>query len=451
LRQETAAIDLLIHGGHVLSATGAGAPVAKADVAVVGGIVAGVGDAAELRARLGSPAEELDITGRYLMPGIVNAHTHLFQSAFRGLGGGLRLEDWRARVLVPAYRVLTAEDAYWFSLLGALENVRSGVTSVVNFQAWPNDLEACEWTAEAIGEAGIRGTVVKAFGGVRYAGRTEDDDVIAGLDAAFTRLHGRHGGRVRMAAGPARPTYAAAETIREAHAVAQRHGSGLHTHVAETRESAAAAAASLGKSEVQFLYELGVLDPRFQAAHCVAVGIDDMRLLAETGATAIHCPISNMYLGSGIANVSHLAASGVRVALGTDGSASNNNQDMFAVMKTASLLQRARNEDASLLSADEVLVMAWRNGAVSCGIEAGAVAVGHVADLVVVDLGAVHNQPLHDALGAIVFSAHADDVETVIVGGRVIYRERQHLHCDEAMVIREAVRRTGALLARAGI
>ena len=178
---------------------------------------------------------------------------------------------------------------------------------------------------------------------------------------------------------------------------------------------------------------------------------EDLQLLAVHGSHVAHCPISNMYLGNGIAPVPAMLDQGVNVALGTDGAASNNNQDMFAVMKTASLLQKVAHLDPAAMAPGTVLEMATLHGARAMQVDAGILEPGRLADLVVVDLSGAHNQPLHRPVSALVYSAHAEDVESVVVGGRVVLRNRQFETLPEREILAEASRRAQALLERTGV
>jgi 5-methylthioadenosine/S-adenosylhomocysteine deaminase len=225
----------------------------------------------------------------------------------------------------------------------------------------------------------------------------------------------------------------------------------VHVHVAENAEGAADARATLGRPEIAHLEALGVVDERFQAAHCVAISDEEMRILAARGGHAVHCPVSNMYLANGVADVPGLHAAGVNVALGTDGAATNNNQDMLTVMKLTPLLQKVVRRDPMLLPPGRVLEMATRDGARAAYVDAGSIEPGRLADLIVFDLGRAHNQPLHRPVSALVYSALADDIEAVVVGGRPVVRDRRLVTLDEAAVVAEAVQRAKALLARAGM
>lgn len=445
-------MDLLLTGGLVITQDDERS-VRRTDVAIAGNRIAALGSRAVLEERFGTASRVVDATDRAVLPGLVNAHTHLFQSALRGLGDGLPLARWHASVMVPAYEAMTAEDAYWFTLVGAIENVRSGVTAVANVQAFPNDFSACALVARAVGEVGLRAQLGKSLYGRGADGRLDllDPAYLADTERVFAELHGSWEGRVLFAVTPPRATRAPREAIIAAHRIAAEHGSGIHTHVAETAADAEAAHAQLGMSEMSYFESLGVLDERFQAAHCVAISDTDASLLAKRRATAIHCPVSNMYLGSGVADLRLLRDAGVVVALGTDGPASNNNQDMMATMKFAALLQRAVRRDAEQVPPGVALDMATRNGARAVGLETGSIAPGHLADVIVLNVGAVHHQPLHRPISSIVHAAHPDDVETVIVDGRVVLDQRRLVGTDEGEAIRRAGESAAALVARAGL
>ena len=445
-------MDLLLTGGLVITQD-EDRSVRRTDVAVVGNRIADLGDRGSLEERFGSPARVIPAAGRAVLPGLVNAHTHLFQAGMRGLGDGLPLAEWHAGVMVPAYEAMSAEDAYRFTLVGAIENVRSGVTAVANVQAFPNDFEACALVARAVGEVGLRAQLGKSLYGRGVDGRLDflDRAYLADTERVFAELHNGWDGRIRFAVTPPRATRAPREAVAAAYRIAAAHGSGIHTHVAETEADAGAARDELGMSEVAYFDSLGVLDERFQAAHCVAISESDAALLADRGACAIHCPVSNMYLGSGVADLAKLAAAGVTVALGTDGPASNNNQDMVATMKSAALLQRVSGRDAGLVPPGAALDMATRNGARALGLEGGCIVPGRLADLIVLDLGGVHHQPLHRPISSIVHSAHPDDVETVIVDGRVVLDQGMMVGVDEREAIERAAEAAAALVARAAL
>ncbi len=440
-------MQLLVSGGHVITMDDARRSL-EADIAIVDGRIAGLGARSDLVAQHGEPDEVLDASGRYVIPGLINAHTHTFQSALRGLGDGYGLSEWRTRLTQPAYMHLTAEDAYWFTLLGCLENLRSGVTTVVNFQAYPNDFEACRLVAKAFGESGLRGLLAKSFyaSGARAGLLSDRESVMADLERVFAELNGSFEGRVRFCVGPPNPMRAPADWIQGVHEISARHESGLHIHIAEAPEDAQEARAHFGTSELAYLGSLGVVDSRFQAAHCVWIDPEDIPLMVRHGGNIVHNPVSNMYLGSGIADVPAMLAASVNVALGSDGPASNNNQDMFAAMKAASLLQKVAHVDAALIPPGVALEMATRNGARAAYLDAGEITPGKLADLAILDLSGVHHQPLHRPASSIVYCGRPEDVESVVVNGRVVMRDRVISGVDEREVVAEAATRASRIL-----
>jgi 5-methylthioadenosine/S-adenosylhomocysteine deaminase len=440
---------LLIQGGRLITLD-AEHRILDADVAIAGDRIAGVGPAEDLIRQHGQPEAVLDASGRYVIPGIVNAHTHVYQAAYRGLGDGLAIREWQERVTQPAYPYQSAEDAYWFTLAGCIENIRTGATTVINFQSYPNDFEACQLTARAFGETGLRGLLGKSFyaSTARAELLTQRDRIVDDLEHVFAELHGAYEGRVRFCVGPPNAASAPTDLLQEVHAIAARHDSGIHTHVGGRRAEWMAA---VGMRDLEYLASIGLIDAHFQAAHCVDVTPEECRAIGEHGGNAIHCPVSNMYLGMSVSDVPGLQAAGANVALGSDGPASNNNQDMFAVMKTASILHKSMRRDPSLYPPGQILEMAARNGARAAGVDAGVIEPGRLADLTVVDLSGAHNQPLHRPVSALVYTAHADDVESVVVGGQVVMRNRQIQTVDEQEILAEASRRMQRVLERSGL
>lgn len=443
-------MDLLIRAG-ILVAGNPPRRVLRAGVAIADGRIVGIGDPTRLIRAHGAPRRTLDAADKVVIPGLVNGHTHLFQSAIRTLGHGLSLADWQARITRPFYMALTADDAAWFTLLGALENIRSGVTTVLNFQAWPRDADAFRLQVEAVARSGLRGALVKS--NYLRAAPTDllSDGATALMEAsqALEAHHGSHGGRISVWLGAPLPQHADVGWWHAAAILARDAGPlcGLHTHVAETAHAARAAHASLGRSEASFLASAGALDVRFVAAHAVALTGRAIRVLADRRAHVAHCPVSNMYLASGVAPLTTLREAGVNVALGTDGAASNGSQNLFETMKCAVLLQSVVMGRPGVISAADALAMATTCGARALGLELYGIVEGAPADLVVLDLAAPGTSPPIDVLAAIVFSAGPASVESVVIAGRVVLESGRFTQIDERTVVEEAARRARRVLA----
>lgn len=442
---------LLLKGGIVLE--NPRQPARPADVAVSGDRIVSVGSAESLDQH-GPYDKTIDCRGHVVLPGFVNAHTHTFQTLFRGLGEGLPFPRWQREVVYPLYEVLTADVAALFSLVGCIENIRSGVTSLITFQAYPNDEEACADGVNALIKSGLRSIFVKGVFGEnappallrpRSQVMRECESVLKSAERVTDR-------RVRVWIGPPMLTRVPLDWVRDLAEMARAHGSGLHVHVGETRETVEENRSRLGMSEIAALARIGALDERFHAAHCVWLSDEDMELLHQARAHVMHCPVSNLYLGYGIAPVVAMTHRGLNVCLGSDGPASNDNQDMFTVIKMASLLQKGLHCDATLLPSTEVLEWATVHGAKAFGMtDVGLVVPGMQADLIVVDLCTAQTVAAHRAAGTLVYSSLASSVDTVIAGGKIVMENRKLTTLDEAAILEEAQSKAEALLRKAGL
>jgi len=442
---------VLLKGGIVLSHPRE--PARIADVAVAEGQIAGIGTS-EAVASCGPYDRILECRGQVVMPGLVNAHTHTFQTLFRGLGDGLPFDRWQREIVYPLYAVLTPEDAALFGLVGCLENIRSGATSVITFQAYPNDEEACTLGIRTLVESGLRGIFVKAFFGENApaAFLRPREAVMAECDRVLGTLAGAGTSRVRVWLGPPMLARVPLGWVKDAAEIARAHRSGLHIHIDENAQLAEESRKRLKCSEVEALDRLGVLDERFHAAHCVATPEEDMHRLRDAGAHVMHCPISNLYLGCGVARITVMRRAGLNVCLGSDGPASNNNQDMFTVLKMASLLQKGWQQNAAVAPPEEALEMAILGGARALGAATlGVLARGCPADIAVVDIHTAHTVAAHKAASTLVYSSAAADVRTVIIDGRIVMEDRKIVTVDEPAILDRAQTRAETLLREAGL
>jgi len=375
-------------------------------VRVEGNRIVEVGEGQQIGA---AGAKVIDGAGHALLPGLVNAHAHSHSSLTRGSAERLRLGEWITEIEHEQAR-LDEDQAYWAGLATYGEALLSGTTSLVDMCVIP---EAARRAAEKIGIRAVIAPYVadsKSFAPTlaRVEGLLEAGPTAGGRVTTWVGLHDLEScSDAQIGAGAA---------------LAGAHGTGLHLHCAETRSAVAATRDRTGRSPVGQLAALGALGPRSLLAHCVWVDDDDLRLLAETGAHVVHCPHANLKLGSGIAPVPALVDAGINVALGTDGAKANNRLDMFDVMKFASLLHKGIATDPSILPAPHVLAMASQGGASALCQDAGAIAPGLLADLVLVRLDRLHLQPAvpETIVTNLVHAARGSDVDTVIVDGQVV-------------------------------
>jgi len=418
---------------------------------IAGESIAAVG-AGDPPADLVAQADEL-ISARHkaVLPGLINGHTHLSQTFMRGLSGGRALLPWLKTLIWPLQRALTVADMRLAALLGLVENLRCGVTELVDHHKITATPAHTDAVCEAAAQVGLRFTLARAWSDTGK-GAEAPEAILADLARLFERWHA---GPIRIANGPLALWRCSAETLQRTHALAQEHGSVSHVHVAESQDEIALSLDAYALRPLRWLDSLGVLDAAMQVVHAVWVEDAEIALLARRGATVVHCPISNAVIGSGIAPVAAMLREGVRLRLGTDGPASNDTQDLFETLKTAVGYARATTLDATVLPPRQALRIAMGAQRVQRVQRAQAaqraLAPGAPADCIVVDLNHPRAAPVHDVDSALVLCTHGSDVETVIVGGRVLMREKRVLVVDEAALLdacRAAVQR---LRERAGI
>jgi 5-methylthioadenosine/S-adenosylhomocysteine deaminase len=375
----------------------------------------------------------IDGEGKFAFPGMVNAHSHLPMSLFRGLADDLPLSSWLKDHIWPAEKKLTKEDVYWGSLLSLAEMIRSGTTMIADMYFHTDSI------AKAVSEAHMRALL--SYGIIADKLNTHGKGELSIARAVIDQWEGASEGLIRAAVSP-HAIYTCGKDVWQATLdLAREKSVPLHTHLAETREELSWSVDNLGDTPVKALNKLGVFSAPTIAAHCVHVTTEEIEILADRKVTVVHCPKSNAKLGNGNAPVVSLQTAGVNVALGTDGAASNNSQDMIEEMRMASLLQKAYSEDPTSLPAWQVARMATTNGARALGMGANEIAIGEDADIILVNLSGVDTLPVHDPLSTLVYAGHGCDVTDVIVAGEFLLRNRELVTIDEERVRYEVAKR----------
>ncbi len=385
-----------------------------------------------------------------VIPGLVNAHNHLFQSILKNIGIDMELVSWLRSSIHPTLASFSDEDFYVAAKWGLIENIRSGVTTVIENHYGPRGYDA---VAKALIESGLRAVLARGIYELNVLLdilKEEPDKALAHVESLVKKYHG-YEGRLWIAVAPMHPYNASKELLLKAKELSDKYSLIYHTHTAESVKDQELVRELHGKTDVELLYELGILGPRYHAVHAVQVSPREVKLLAETGAHVIHNPESNMYLGSGVAPVPDYMEAGVNVALGTDGAGSNNNNDMIEAMRFAVLLHRAARKHPSIVTAWDALEMATINGAKAIGLEneIGSLEVGKKADITIIRLDRPHTAPVTDPLGSIVYCANAGDVDTVIVDGRLVMESGRVIVFDEEKVREEAEKTQERILDRA--
>lgn len=429
--------DLIVKGGTVVTMDGARRIIRDGAIVISGDRIEFVGSREEAEGKYRAE-RTIDASGKFIFPGFINAHTHMFQVLLRNLAVDMVLLEWLRRVIHPALLAFEEEDVYVGALLGCLENIKSGVTCIVD-NHYGRYFDA---VLRAMVEAGVRGCLPR--GGYVVNAKEElledPDYILRDTERLIREWHGAAGGRIMVGVAPMHPCFATREFLLKAKELSDKYGVVYHTHTGESREDQELNRRFHGQSDVELLQELGILSPRYHAVHGVWVSQREIGYLAEAGAHVIHNPVSNMYMGSGVAPVPEMLAAGVNVALGTDGPASNNCQDIIQTMKFAACLHKVSKLDPAAITARQVLEMATINGAKALGLEdqIGSLEMGKKADITIVDMEKPHIAPVHDPIGSLVYCAHGSDVDTVIIDGRVVMEGGEVKTIDEEDILEKS-------------
>jgi 5-methylthioadenosine/S-adenosylhomocysteine deaminase len=432
--------DLIIANALILPLTEEQKSVAGY-VRVVDGVITEIGAGAPAKGV--NKEESIDAAGYVLMPGLINAHTHLYQVLLRAVWEDLELIPW-LRCIYGCARVLRPEHFYAGSLLGCVEAIRSGVTTVCEHNFLNPSAECALETIRAIRDSGLRAvfarTIMDAGEIVPACTKEKPEEAFRRIESILATHDG--GTDITFMTGPNTPPINTTPgLLKEIRGFADDKAIGISAHVAESKSVVETVRREHGKDGViEFLHQFGIPAKNSIFAHSVHVSNDEICILKETGTSVSHNPVSNMMLGDGVAPVVEMLRQGVNVALGTDGAASNHSQDLFDTMKAASLLQKVHHQDAGVIEPYAVLRMATSGGAKALGLDSmcGTIEVGKRADLILVDIDTVHNQPVNDIFSQIVHCAKASDVQTVMVSGEILMQDRKLLRRDEKQILTDA-------------
>jgi len=429
--------ELLVTGGQVLRPD---LSVERADVLVSqdSGDIVAVDEPGAL-----DGDDELDASDGLVIPGLVNAHTHVAMTLLRGLADDKPLDAWLQEDVWPVEAELTAEDIRAGAELGLVEMIRSGTTLLSDMYFEVEEI------ADAVDQAGMR--AVLGFTAVTVGKDDEGAraDLQESLDVA-RKLDGAADGRVRTTFQPHSLTTVGEGYLREFVPKALDDDLSIHLHANETRDEVTPIVDEHGQRPLAYADDVGLLDGDTYVAHGVHVDESEIDLLAETGTGVAHCPASNMKLASGMAPVQDLLDAGVTVGIGTDGAASNNDLDMFDEMRDAAMLGKVAADDASAVDAGTVVEMATANGAALLGFDSGRIEAGANADLAVIDLDAPHLTPAHDLVSHLAYAVRGSDVRHTVCDGEVLMRDRTVEVFDEQAVRERASEHAAALVERAG-
>jgi 5-methylthioadenosine/S-adenosylhomocysteine deaminase len=425
-------VALVVTNATVVTVDGTRRVLAPGAIAIDGTDIVAIDSPAAI-AKAFAAKSTVDATDQIALPGLVNTHTHAPMVLYRGLADDFALMEWLQKYIFPAEaKTVTAAFVRTGTRLAALEMIQSGTTAFADMYYFEEEV------ARVASEAGIRGVLGQTIIRFPVPDAKTPDEALARTER-FIEAWKAHPLIVPAVAPHALYTLEPA-TLKAARALADRHQVPLLIHLAETRAEVDSAL-QLGQSTpTVYLSTHGVWGPRTLAAHGVWVSPDDMKVLAEHGVAVSHNPESNMKLASGTAPVVDYLRAGVTLGLATDGAASNNDLDMFEVMRFTALLHKLQHNDPRVLPASQVLELATRGGAKALGLDRriGSLEVGKAADLILVSTRGARQTPLYDPISHLVYVAHGDDVMTTIVNGRVLMRDRKVLSLNETEILREA-------------
>jgi 5-methylthioadenosine/S-adenosylhomocysteine deaminase len=410
--------DLVIKGGTVLTMNGS--IIENGVVGIEKGVMTFVGKEMKEKAQ-----KVINAKGCAILPGLINAHTHLSMTLLRGYARDLPYREWTQRIRKAETR-LTPEDIRAGACLGALEMIRSGTTSFADMYIYMDEV------AKAVEETGMRA----ALGYGMIEGLNEDPEAkLKNREEFVIKWDGAAHGRITTMYAPHSAESCSKDFLIKVRELAQKTGSRIHIHVLETEDELNLMKKCYGMCSINLLDNINMLGPNVLAAHCIWLSDDDIGILKNKEVNVVHCPSSNMALGAGVARVSEMLEKGINVALGTDGAASGGSLDMWKEMRVASLLHKSK--DPRTMPALRVLEMATVNGARAMGINAGMLKAGCLADIIIVDL----KKPKFvssDIMYSLVNGASGCDVRTTIVNGKVLMEDHEIIGLDEEKIIENA-------------
>ena len=438
--------SIVIKGGTVVTMDERDS-VVSADLLIRNGRIESIGAANEADATI------IDARDCVVLPGFVQTHLHLCQTLFRGAADDLSLIDWLRKRVWPMEAAHVAASVAASARLGIAELIKGGTTCALTMET----VSHTEEVFKAVEETGFRATVGKCMmdkgDAVPSALQEQTQDSIAASLRLLEAWNGKANGRIRHCFAPRFAISCTAELLSQVARLARERKVMIHTHASENRTECSLVEQDTGMRNIAYLNSLGLAGRHVALAHCVHVDEDELEILRSTETNVVHCPSSNLKLGSGIAPIKEMLEAGISVSLGADGAACNNRLDMFTEMRTAALLQKAQH-GPEVLPARQALRMATIDGAKAMGLdqEIGSLEPGKRADVIVLNIATLHATPAPKELtSAVVYSAQSDDVQTVVIDGQIVMRDSQLLTLNELQVRAEANEQANKLFRRAGL
>ena len=433
-------VDLIIKGDHVISMDTSGSVYKDAALAVNEGLIVAIGTASDILSAF-EASRILEGDNRIVLPGLVNGHSHAAMTLLRGMAEDMALLEWLTKYIFPAeIEFVDAEFVRIGTELACWEMIRGGTTTFVDMYYYPDVI------AEVVESCGMRALVSATVIERPSPGAANAADSITKGLAFIKRWQGKNS-RITPLFGPHANYTLNIEQLRAVREAAIKAGVGISIHMSESRYEVEYSKEHYGKTSIELFNSIGLLDVPTIGSHVVWPTDPEIRVLAERKVGVIHNPTSNMKTAAGISPVTKMLAAGVRVGLGTDGSASNNDLDMWEEMRLAALLQKVNSMDPEVLPANTVLTMATRGGAEAIGLgdSIGSLEVGKRADIIQVSFDDVHFIPTYNVISHLVYVADEQDVTSVVVDGKVLMMDKEMLTIDTGRVTKEATKLAGRI------
>jgi 5-methylthioadenosine/S-adenosylhomocysteine deaminase len=413
---------ILIKNGLILTLDKNNQIIQNGDVVLNNSIIQYVGPSKERKEGFESI---IDASNHIIMPGFVNAHTHLAMTLMRGIADDLPLKQWLNEVIFPIEDKLTKEDVYYGTLLALIESIRTGTTTITDFYFYEDA------AFKAIKESGMRANI-----GFSYASKPHINNLI--LTSAknfFDKYNNSEDERIMVSLAPHSPYTCNLKLLKETSILAQKLGAVVQIHLHETKKEVDEYIKKYGKTPIEKLEEIGFFNIKVNAAHCVWMNENDIKILKKNNVGVTVNPQSNLKLASGIPDIARLIRNGITVSVGTDGAASNNNLALLEDMRLTSLLAKGVSLNPSELNAFETLRLATVNGAENLGFNnVGLIKEGFKADLILIDTTKANLMPLTDPYSLVAYSMYPEDVDTVIINGKIVMENKKILTINESFV-----------------
>lgn len=446
--------DVLISGGTIITQNSTREIIRNGSIVIKGSEIVDIGNQEDVDFKY-SAGKMINTQGKYVFPGLINTHTHLFQTFIKGLGEGLSLYQWVDGIAAPSAFGMSERQAYLSTILGGMEVIHCGTTTLLDFMYSMPHSKLHRQVANGLRDMGLRGILglgLMENGEEHGLSPCQFRPVTEALAEWQDIMEEYKGGILSFALAPEIPFGISPNSFREIREFSNKHGIPITIHINETLDDDKVNLKDYQKRAVPFLEELGFWGEDVIGVHCVKMQPEDIEIFVKNDVKISHNPVSNMYLGVGIAPIIELKQSGLTISLGTDGAGSNNSQDMFEVIKNTGLLHKLHHQNPGVINAQTILDMATLGGAKALGMadKIGSLEVNKQADLFIFDLFKPKSTPVFDPVSTLVFSSGPENVSTTMVAGKLLMEEREIIAVNELEILQECQERAWELAKRVG-